>query len=66
MAEAAETLDRDGGALGDVLLADAVEDGYAGAEEGGVFCGGDVGGDLDEGFGADEAVFGVWGRDSSC
>lgn len=61
MAEAAEALDRDGGALGDVLVADAVEDGYAGAEEGGVFGGRDVGGDGDQGFGAEEGVFCVWG-----
>lgn len=59
MAEAAETLDRDNVPSENVLLSDAVEEGYAGAEEGGRGIGIDVGGDADDGFGAECAVLGV-------
>ena len=58
MAETAEALDRDGFAAGDVHVAHAVEDGDAGAEDGGVARGVDVWGDVDGGFGAQGAVFG--------
>ena len=60
VAEAAETLDRDRGSGGDVHVADGIEAGHAGAEDGCVFRGVDVGGGADGGFGAKDAVFGVY------
>lgn len=41
-------------------MANSVEDGYAGAEEGGDCYWVDVWGDSDGRFGAEEAVFGVY------
>ena len=61
VAEAAEALDRDGFAARDFHLAHGVEDCDAGAENGGVGGGVDVGGDVDGGFGAEGAVFGDFG-----
>lgn len=48
--QSTEALDGDSLADGDVLVADRVEDGDAGAEDGGVLRGWDVGGDADGGF----------------
>lgn len=50
MTQSTEALDGDSLADGDVLVADRVEDGDAGAEDGGVLRGWDVGGDADGGF----------------
>ncbi len=57
MSETAETLDRNELAGGDLHLAHAVEDGDAGAEEGRVGGGIDIGGNVDNGLGAEDAVF---------
>jgi hypothetical protein len=56
MAEAAEPLDRDDVAGHDAHFTDPVEDGYAGAEEGGVFCRIGVGRDAHRGFTAERAI----------
>ena len=53
-------MDRDRGSGGDVHVADGIEAGYAGAEDGCVLRGVDVGWDADGGFGAEDAVFGVY------
>lgn len=42
-------------------MADSVKDGYAGTEEGGDCYWVDIRGNSDGGFGAEEAVFGVYG-----
>jgi hypothetical protein len=56
MAEAAEPLDRDDVAGHDAHFTDPVEDGYAGAEEGGVFCRIGIGRDAHRGFTAERAI----------
>ncbi len=56
MTQTAETLDSDNVAWCDMLLADGVEDCYAGAKDRGVGGRVDIFGNRDDGFGAEENV----------